>query len=381
MPSLEALIETEFPAPYPATPIIPLNHAGVAPWPRRTARAVAALSEAMYRSGGADPASGPETEDGARGLAADLIGAEPADIAFLKNTSEGLSVVAHGLPWQPGDSVVTTDEEFPSNRIVWESLRDRGVEVREAALGAATDPEAALFARVDEGTRLIAVSSVQYATGRRMDLGRIGAFCREHELVFCVDAIQSLGALAFDIRTVGADAVVAGCHKWLLSPPGVALFYTSADLRARLRLHQYGWHMVEERGDFDRRAWTIAKDARRFECGTLNTLGLAGLRASLQILAEAGMAAVETRVLQSAARLRERILVSGKLRLLNPLPPSRQSGIVVFDRPGRDTLALHEALQKKGVLCARRGGGIRFSAHFHTPAAVLDTAVALAETL
>lgn len=377
--AMQALIDAEF----PESPIIQLNHAGVGPWPRRTASAVCAFAEENRRQGSLDYPRWLETEAALRRAAAALLGAAANDIALLKNTSEGLSVVAHGLPWRAGDNVVSSDQEFPSNRIVWESLAPLGVELRQAALHAPGDhtngdPEAALFSLVDGNTRVIAVSSVQYASGLRMDLERIGTFCRERGIVFCVDAIQSVGALRMDARTIHADAVVADGHKWMLAPEGVALFYTSPALRERLQLRQYGWHMIEERGDFERREWTVASDARRFECGSPNMLGIHGLLASLELLLELGMTEVEQRVLANADRLRALISASGCLESIGSDLGARRSGIVVFRRPGRDPRALHQALHEHGVLCAPRGGGIRYSPHFHTRAADLERAVDLA---
>jgi selenocysteine lyase/cysteine desulfurase len=371
--AMQDLIDSEF----PDAGIIQLNHAGVGPWPRRTAAAVCAFAEENHRQGSLNYPRWLETEAALRRKAGELLHANPADIALLKNTSEGLSVVAHGLPWSPGDNIVSTDEEFPSNRIVWESLSTEGVELRRAALNTG-DPEGALFALVDERTRVIAVSSVQYASGLRMDLERIGAFCRARDIVFCVDAIQSIGALRIDVQAIGADAVVADGHKWMLAPEGIALFYTRPALRERLRLRQYGWHMVEEHGDFERREWAIARDARRFECGSPNMLGIHGLLASLELLAEVGMSEVERRVLANAGRLRELIAASGVLETLGPVDADRRSGIVVFRRPGHDPLALHRALMEHGVLCAPRGGGVRFSPHFHTRDGHLERAVELA---
>lgn len=370
---MQDLIDREF----PDSPIIQLNHAGVGPWPRRTAAAVCAFAEENHRQGSLSYPHWLDTEASLRRKAGELLHASPADIALLKNTSEGLSVVAHGLPWSAGDNVVITREEFPSNRIVWESLASQGVEVREAALNS-EDPEGAIFALVDGRTRIVAVSSVQYASGMRMDLERIGAFCRERGIIFCVDAIQSIGALRIDVQAIGADAVVADGHKWMLAPEGIALFYTTPALRERLRLHEYGWHMIEERGDFDRREWTVAKDARRFECGSPNMLGIYGLDASLALLLEIGMDEVERRVLANADHLRRLIADSGELELLGHPDPGRGSGIVVFRRPGRDPKSLQQALMEHGVLCAPRGGGIRFSPHFHTRSHHLERAVELA---
>lgn len=366
---------------FPLDPqLIYLNHAGVSPWPRRTAEAVCAFARENALQGSLRYPEWTRIETELKRRAATLINAPggPDDIALLKNTSEGLSLIAYGLPWQAGDNIVSTDQEFPSNRIVWESLATGGVELRRAAIGAAADPEDALFTLADGRTRLLAVSSVQYASGLRLDLRRIGEFCRRRGIVFCVDAIQSVGALRTDVRAIEADAIMADGHKWMLGPEGVAVFYTTPALRERLRLTQYGWHMVEHAGDYDRRDWTAARSARRFECGSPNMLGIHGLHASLGLLLETGMEEVERRVLDNTAFMAALAGESTQLELLSPRLPSRQSGIVVFRRRDRDSHALHEELRRHGVHCALRGGGIRYSPHYYTPRAQLERAMALA---
>ena len=240
--------------------IIYLNHAAVGPWPLRTARAVQQFAEENLRQGARAYPQWLHTERALRAQLQRLVNAPSIDdIALLKNTSEALSVIAHGLSWRRGDNVVLCTQEFPSNRIVWESLREFGVECRIVPIDIKTeDPEAALLSAVDAHTRLLAVSSVQYASGLRMDLQQLGDFCHDHGVLFCVDAIQSLGALPFDVQAVHADFVVADGHKWLLGPEGLAVFYCRAELRPQLRLHQFGWHMVEHHDDFDRLDWTPA---------------------------------------------------------------------------------------------------------------------------
>ncbi|MDR2877648.1 MAG: aminotransferase class V-fold PLP-dependent enzyme [Chromatiales bacterium] len=368
---------------FPLLPsLIHLNHAGVSPWPRRSADAVCAFARENQQQGSLAYPKWLRIESELRELAALLINAPHADdIALLKNTSEGLSFIAYGFPWQQGDNIVSVDQEFPSNRIVWESLATEGVELRCAAIGMTDDPEQALFDLVDERTRLLAVSSVQYASGLRLDLARIGNFCRCRGIVLCVDAIQSIGALRTDVQAIQADVVVADGHKWMLGPEGVAIFYTTPALRERLRLTQYGWHMVEHSGDFERRDWTVARSARRFECGSPNMLGIHGLHASLGLLLEVGMDEVEHRILDNTAFMSALIHESEELELLSAHAASRQSGIVVFRRRDRDSAVLHEALRLHGVQCALRGGGIRYSPHYYTERPQLSRALQLAREL
>lgn len=345
--------------------VIYLNHAAVSPWPKVAVEAVSSFARENGETGALRYPDWMTKESALRASLARLINAPSIDdIALLKSTSEGLSVVAHGLDWQAGDNVVTIAQEFPSNRIVWQSLEPSGVEVRLLDLEAENDPEQALMALCNKNTRLLAVSSVQYATGRRMRLSNLGQFCRENHILFVVDAIQSLGALPFDLNETLADVVVADGHKWMLGPEGLALFYCRAELRERMQLHQYGWHMVETAWDFEASSWRPADSARRFECGSPNMLGAHALLASLELLQSIGIEQILSRIEVNTAVCIEQIDNRG-FELLTPRAQDQRAGIVTFRVPDSDTHALQQELMKHKVVCAERGGGIRFSPHFH----------------
>jgi selenocysteine lyase/cysteine desulfurase len=307
-----------------------------------------------------------------------LINAPSADdIALLKNTSEALSVVAYGLQWKPGDNIVTSIEEFPSNRIVWESLASQGVELRLADLQSAETPEDALFNLVDNNTKLLTISSVQYASGLRMDLKRLGSFCRDNDILFCIDAIQSIGAVQFDVQAIHADFVMADGHKWMCGPEGLAVFYCREDLRERLKLYQYGWHMVREMGNYDCTDWKTAPSARRFECGSPNMLGIYALEASLSLLHEIGMETIERKLLENTSHLVDIIANENSLEVLSSTENGRYAGITTFAHKQIDTSSMHQYLMEHGVICAQRGGGIRFSPHFYNTFEQLERAIQL----
>ncbi|HHH46023.1 MAG TPA: aminotransferase class V-fold PLP-dependent enzyme [Thiotrichales bacterium] len=352
-----------------------LNHAAVAPWPIRTVETVTRFAMENGRIGSLEYDRWLETEQRLRARLQRLIHARGTDeIALLKNTSEGLSFIAQGLDWRAGDNVVITDQEFPSNRIVWEALAERGVETRAASLGG-SDPETAICAAIDDRTRLVSVSAVQYATGLRLDLKRIGRECERRQVLFCIDAIQALGAETIDVREVRADFVVADGHKWMLGPEGVALFYCRRELIPALRLTEYGWHMTRHPGDFDRAEWAPAGDARRFECGSPNMLGIHALDASLSVLEEAGIEKVREAVLERTHYLAEWIERLDGFEIVTPLADGRHLGILSLRHETIPTSRLHQALSKAGVLCALRGGLIRLSPHFHTRTADLDAVI------
>jgi selenocysteine lyase/cysteine desulfurase len=356
--------------------LIYLNHAGVSPWPVRTSKAVQQFAEENTLQGSFRYLEWMKTETNLRVQAQKLINAPSKDdIALLKNTSEALSVVAYGLDWKKGDNIVSSNEEFPSNRIVWESLSHVGVEFREAALKSDKSPEDALFSLVDKRTRLITISSVQFSTGLKMDLERIGNFCKSRGILFCVDAIQSIGSVQFDVQKIKADFVMADGHKWMLGPEGLAVFYSNSEARDRIKLNQYGWHMVEAMGDFDRNDWTIAHSARRFECGSPNMLCNHALSASLSLLLEIGQANVEKEVLKRTEYLFAEIQSISELELITSTEPDRYAGIVTLRKPDKDNAALYQYLMANNIICASRSGGIRLSPHFYTPYTQLDEVI------
>ena len=356
--------------------IVYLNHAACSPWPRRTAEAVQRFAQENLTQGTKNYPQWKLQEIQLREQLQRLLNAPTVDdIALLKNTSEALSVVAYGLTWQAGDNVIITDQEFPSNRIVWESLQNQGVIVHQAPIANTPDPEAALLALVNSRTRLISVSSVQYASGLRLDLAKIGAFCHANQILFCIDVIQSLGALQLDVQAIHADFVMADGHKWLLGPEGLAVFYCHPEQREQLQLKQFGWHMVEQLYDFDAKTWQVASSARRFECGSPNMLGIHALSASLSLLAEVGMANIEAQVLDNSRYLLDALAQCADIEILSPLEDNRYAGIVTFRHRKRDSTNLFEHLSQQGIVCAERGGGIRFSPHFYTPRAQLKWAV------
>lgn len=352
-----------------------LNHAAVAPWPRRSAEAVVAFAQENVHQGARDYPRWMRLESRLRAQFQALLNAPSMDdIALVKNTSEAISLVATGLPWAEGDEVLLSDQEFPSNRIPWQALEPRGVRVRQIALDTA-DPEAALIAAMGPATRLLSISSVQYASGLRMDLQRLGQACRERNILFCVDAIQSLGALPVDVQAIDCDFLMADGHKWLLGPEGLGVFYCRKHARERLTLHQFGWHMVEALGDYDREDWTPASSARRFEPGSPNTLAQQALSASLELLQEVGLDRVQQALQQRTAYLIQSIGALPGAQILSPVAPERRAGIVTFRFEGIDNAWLHGQLMQAAVICAARGGGVRWSPHFYTPQSVLDKAL------
>ncbi|MBL1433090.1 MAG: aminotransferase class V-fold PLP-dependent enzyme [Gammaproteobacteria bacterium] len=353
-----------------------LNHAAMGPWPQCAIDALNQFAQENLQLGSSHYDRWLKTEHRLRQGLAKLINAPSIDdIALLKNTSEGLSVIAYGIDWQQGDEILLLDQEFPSNRIVWQSLRDKGVVVTVIDTHGIVDIEALLINQSTSKTRLITVSSVQYASGLRLDLKRISQHCQDKHILLCVDAIQSIGALPFDLENTPADFVVADGHKWLLGPEGIALFYCNKKNRDALHLKQYGWHMVEALGQYDRDDWEIAHSARRFECGSPNMLGIHALNASVNLLLEIGMDVVSNHVIDNTRYLIDGLQTIDGIVLLSAIEHGRHGGIVTFSHNVVTSETLYTQLKQNNIICAHRGGGVRFSPHFYITQSNLDYAL------
>jgi selenocysteine lyase/cysteine desulfurase len=342
------------------------NHAAVGPWPRCTAEAVQAFAEENLRQGSLNYREWYRRENALREALAVLTGAASADdIALMKNTTEGICAVAFGLDWNAGDNIVLPAGEFSSNRLPWLAQADRGVEIREVDIRACENAESALIGAMDERTRLLSVSAVQWDDGFRLDLNALGGACRRRGVLFFVDAIQQLGALPLDVESCGVDFLAADAHKWLLAPEGIAVFYCRESARAHLSLNQVGWHMFDRPWQFDRQDRQPSATARRFEAGSPNTMGQAALLASVRLLLDFGMDEVSRRVLANTDRLIHGISSLRGLRLTSQSDPSRRSGIVSFGPLRGSVNELHQALAEAGVSCVVRGASVRLSPHFY----------------
>lgn len=356
--------------------LIYLNHAAVAPWTKRARIAVQQFAEENSHLGAAKYEAWLKKEHALRIKLKQLINAESTDeIALQKNTSEGLSTIAYGLHWNVGDEIIISDEEFPSNRIVWESLSQQfGVVVKKIPLQHLS-PEDALIDAISPHTRLLAISSVQYGSGVKVDLLKLGAACHSANILFCVDAIQSLGAHAVDVQVAHIDFLVADAHKWMLGPEGIALFYCRKTLIEQLQVRQFGWHMIEHVGDYSRTDWRIAKTARRFECGSPNMLGIFALDASLSLILEVGLPEIEARIRSIVDQFDNQLSSVPEISILSPRSHQTRAGIITFKHATISPETLFAQLKMHNLVIAMRGGGIRFSPHFYQDYSLVERAV------
>jgi selenocysteine lyase/cysteine desulfurase len=307
--------------------------------------------------------------DYVRASVARLVGGRPEQVAFTQNTSTGLALVTNGLDWGDGDNVVVPAQEFPSNFYPWLQLRRHGVEIREVAMAEGRARIDDLVAALDEGTRVLAISAVQYSSGHRYDLAALAATCRQRDVLLVVDGTQAVGAVTVDVEREGIDVLAVSAHKWLLGPFGIGFTHLSQRAMQRLNPSTVGWLSVEEPFAFDHEP-QLAADGRRFESGTENSAGIAGLGATVDLVLELGPQRVEARVLDRAEQLAALLDEAGLDVQLSP----RRSGIVIAGSPGIAPAGLHEHLLAQGIRCSLRGSGLRFSPHYFSGDADLHRA-------
>ncbi len=344
-----------------------LAHAGVSPLPRCVAEAMERYLEAATRANQEDVL--PErTVSETRQLAANLIGAHPDEIAFTGSTSMGLAMVAAGLAWQPGDNVVCYRDDYPANVYPWMDLARWGVEVQfvqPAQYGRVTLKDVAQV--VDKRTRLVSLASVHFVTGWRLDVDAIGKMLREGGVLFCLDAIQSIGALPTSVRQV--DFAAADAHKWLLGPLGAAILYVRRECFDRLHPSLIGWSSGPCPGFVAQDHLQLWPSARRYEPGSLNLAGIVGLHEALRMLTDIGIETIERRVWTLARRLVTQCQEAG-WRLAGPVEDGDLSGIISVWSPDHDVVAWQARVSQAGVVTSLRQNRdgqtyLRASPHFY----------------
>lgn len=349
-----------------------INHASMGPLPRPVIDAVTGLLEEHARFGGtAYPRWMDQVVEGTRTKMAAFINATPDEVALTKNTPEGISTVAAGLAWEPGDNVVTASIEFPANVFPWLNLRARGVEVRFVAPREGRIDIDDLFSRVDRRTRVVALSHVEFSTGFRNDTGEIGRRCRDLGVYLLVDAIQSLGVLPVDVAAQRIDFLAAASHKWLCAPMGVGWFFCRRELQERLALTDLGQASVTPRPRYTDYTFTPQPSARRFESGILNIPGIAGLAASLDLLGAVGIDRISARVLALTDRLATGLEQRG-YRVSSSRRQDDRSGIVAFTHERHSPETVLARLEADSVVVSVREGSVRASPHFYDDEGDID---------
>lgn len=330
-------------------------HTGVPPTPVLAAMAAAVEQQSLLGSAASD---GHEAAiEDVRSQAAALMGVPATDVAFVKNTTEGLGFVASGLEWREGDRVLLPEDEFPSTAYPWLALADRGVVVDRV-------PVHDLPAAVSTGKppTLVATSWVQAGRGYRTDLPALARECHDAGALLVVDAVQGLGVIPADLAAWGVDAAAASAFKWQLGPEGAGVLFVRGELQDRLRVLEPGWNSVAARDHYDDRVLALDSTARRFEGGTLNTSGILGLGAALQLLAAAGVDRIWSHVDALCDRLVAAVTDAGAT-VVSDRSPAARSAIVSFTVPGHEPAAVKGALRDEGVVVSARAGGVRVAPH------------------
>ena len=345
-----------------------LNAAGLSPIPDPARKVMAELAQEITMTAYLGSEKWKTRTAETRKLAAELIGCDEDEVAFIRNTADGVSLVASGFPFAEGDEVLINDLEFPSNVYPWLNLRSKGVTVKIAkSVDGRITPE--MIAReVTPKTRIVAISTVQYATGYRADLAALGQMARDRGFLFFVDAIQSLGALPMDVKKYGVDFLSCGGHKWLCAPEGIGVFYCAKERLDLLRLTRVGWNTVTDAYNFGNIDFTPKPTAGRFEEGTANILGVYGLCESLKTITAFGIERNEAQILSLTSQLVEGLRSRG-YAIVSPVGDGERSGILIFSAKDKgDNKQIVKRLNEVGILVMERGGGIRVAPHFFNTA-------------
>jgi cysteine desulfurase/selenocysteine lyase len=372
----EALRQHEFPVvakgPF-------LAHAGVCALPRRVGQAMAQYATACQESEQEVSTCGQLIAD-VRARLARLLGGQPEEMALVGPTSLALSYVAAGLPWRKGDNVLVYYDDYPSNVYPWMALADRGVEVRflnvrELGKVRAVDVQG----QVDEQTRLVSLAGAHYLAGWRINVDAIGKFLRSRRILFCLDAIQTLGAFPLSVEHV--DFLAADAHKWMLGPCAAGVLYVRREVQARLKPIVHGWHNLDCPDFLTQEDLKFKPDARKYEVGSHNLVGLAGFQAALGLLEEVGIRNIGAELTRKRAWVAADLLARGFTVLQPDPPPENVGGVLSFFRPDMESAELIRRLEAARVTATIRKlpdgqSVVRFSPHFYNTDEELRVALA-----
>lgn len=318
-----------------------------------------------------------QTAEETRALVAQLLGADPGEIAFATSAAMGTNIVAEGLQLKPGDNVVLDDLAYPTDSLLWQRKGEQlGCEVRKVANTEGELPLRAMQEAVDDRTRMIAVSDVSYINGFRHDLKDLADLAHTHNALLLSDSTQSIGAVRLNVRDADVDFVTCGAYKWLLGPIGVAFFYIKRELQDQFAPLGHGWKQISKYVYSDDRTkapdverCSFFDDARRYEFASINLQGIYGLRAALQLVEEIGVDWIEQRTLDLNRMLRTQLLENG-FGLFTPF--DAKSGITTFFT--EEEISLLDYLKDRSFSVTARAGceQVRVSPHFYNTEDELD---------
>ena len=365
--------------PHTANGLVYLNHASTGPF---STRVVDALSSYLHeRSAGIVETyrSDMRSVVACKNAIQTLIHAESSDrIAFIPNTSEGINIIASGLPWKSGDRVVLNDVEFPANVYPYHRLKKYGVEIDVIQSVNGTITPTMIERVLTPKTRVVAISAVQFLTGYRADLEAIGRLCRSRNIWFVVDGIQALGAIKIDVQNMCIDAFATGGQKWLMAPHGIGFLYLTEGIQNAIAQQHLGWLSVQDPWQFFQYDQPLAPSARRYEGGSPNVPGIIGLRAALETLLEFGPEAIESHILAVTKNLMDQLQTINNIQLVSPVADNERAGIVtVQPQSGDFPSSLLESMEQHNVACSVRNGKLRFSPHFYNTPEEMESATTI----
>jgi cysteine desulfurase/selenocysteine lyase len=356
-----------------------LDNAGAVPLPRFVTGAMQNFIDEYYRHGITDhwPLL-QETVTDCRASFARLIGAEQEEVALVSSTSEGLNIVANMLDFRPGDNIVVTDIEFPSNLFPWLNLEKKGIEVRVVPVLRAAAPLDALAELIDDRTRLVAVAHVSFVNGLKLDLAALAELAHGHGAYLAVDAVQSAGVVPIDVRADGVDFLACSGFKWLMSPSGTGAFFCRGDIMEQYEPAYISWFSVEEPFNFvPGNAMRLAQDARRFMIsGNINLIGFQGFRAAIHYILDTGVGHINAHVQSLCCFILQKAHDLG-LPVISPLDPSCSGPIVNFQVPEPERLV--SLLREQHVYAVQRVGGLRLSPFIYNSVEDIERVMAIVE--
>ena len=352
------------------------DHAAVGPLPQPTAEVIRRWCSEAAEEGDTVWPTWNRAVNAARSTAAELIQAQPDEIALVPNTTMGISLVAEGFPWKQGDNIVTLANEFPSNLYPWMHLADRGVETRRVEV----DPSGRvdldrLLAACDDRTRIVSCSWIGFASGFRIELAKFVDAVHERGAYFFLDAIQGFGVFPLNVEEIPIDFLAADGHKWMLGPEGAGIFYVRKQHLDLLRPLGIGWYSVVHCFDFSKVELNLKPAAARYEGGTMNAVGFMALDRSLQVLKQFGLGANHSSIADGVIDVTnyacERLLQIGA-EVINLREPKHKSGIVSFRFANQDLPAVRDRCLAAGIVLSCRNGCLRISPHAYNNTNEID---------
>ena len=366
--------------PYLKKEIIYFNHASTAPMSIKVRERIEAFLMERSEEKIDDYYAFKDVADETKALISEMINCNEDGIAFLDNTTNGIIWLALGIEWNAGDSIILNDVEFPANVYPFMQLKERGVEVDciKSKNGIVTAEE--VIKAIKPETKLISISFVQFLSGYRVHLEKIGKVCKEKGIIFSVDSIQGLGAVRLDVEKFNIDFLSNGTQKWLFGLQGLAFIYVRKELQEKMKSAPIGWLAVNNAWDLLNFDLITKETAERFQPGTLNNLGIYAFNSSMKFLKEFGFDEIEKRVISNSRYFIEEMAKIGYKSPLLSLPDQFLSGIVSFSQKdgipdGKTVEKIFEHLSNKKIVCSLREGYIRFAPHFYNTKQEIDKVV------